>query len=232
MSDTNEEQLLSDLLQEIRREDADVDAAHLEPAVMSAWHAMRGPTTVRLKADTTYLKAGTTYGIYASIVGTAAAMLLVAAASMWFASRDEANVDVSANRHASRDVILPSDRTIKAVGMGHDEGGRHGPPKGGHYVRAEQNVKPPASVDKPTERSDAANAAMEFVPLMPIADHDLGGAFQIVHVQMPRAALGALAPPLQHPAEIVEADVLLGEDGVARAIRISTNGSSFPWRSR
>ena len=73
---------------------------------------------------------------------------------------------------------------------------------------------------------------MEFVPLVPMSERELTGAFQIVRVQMPRASLGALTSPFEHPSEFVEADVLLGEDGMARAIRVSTNESGYPWRSR
>jgi hypothetical protein len=67
---------------------------------------------------------------------------------------------------------------------------------------------------------------------MPITEEELTGSFQIVRVQMPRSALGALRSPLEQPNELVEADVLLGEDGMARAIRVSTSGSGYPWRSR
>ena len=73
---------------------------------------------------------------------------------------------------------------------------------------------------------------MEFIPLMPLTEQELGGSFHLVRVQLPGASLGRLRPPLQPPNEMVEADVLLGEDGMARAIRISTNGSVYPWRSR
>jgi hypothetical protein len=61
---------------------------------------------------------------------------------------------------------------------------------------------------------------------------ELAGPFQIVRVQMPRASLGAMAPPFEHPNPFVEADLLLGEDGMARAIRVSTGQSADPWRSR
>ena len=60
---------------------------------------------------------------------------------------------------------------------------------------------------------------------MPMSEQELSGPFQLVRVQMPRASLGALRLPLEHPNELVEADVLLGEDGMARAIRVSTSGS-------
>ena len=67
---------------------------------------------------------------------------------------------------------------------------------------------------------------------MPITEQELTGSFQIVRVQMPSASLGALRSPLEHSNDMVEADVLLGEDGRARAIRLNTNGSIYPWRSR
>jgi hypothetical protein len=70
------------------------------------------------------------------------------------------------------------------------------------------------------------------VPLLPFTEQELTGSFQIVRVHMPSASLGALRPPLAQPHDIVEADVLLGEDGRARAIRLNTNGSIYPWRSR
>ena len=82
-------------------------------------------------------------------------------------------------------------------------------------------------------RQAAAEGPLEFVPLMPLTRQELSGPFQLVHVQLPRASLGAMAPPHQFPGQLVEADVLLGEDGMARAIRVSSNGSvTTPWRSR
>ncbi len=71
-----------------------------------------------------------------------------------------------------------------------------------------------------TRRPGAARAplprlerdVLDFVPLVPMGEHELSGAFQIVRVQL---AGGADGP--------VQADVLLGEDGVARAIRVATH---------
>ena len=77
------------------------------------------------------------------------------------------------------------------------------------------------------------NVNVDFVPLVPMAADELSGSFQIVRVQMPRAALGALASTVDvgRADDPVQADLLLGEDGMARAIRVSANGS-VPWRSR
>jgi hypothetical protein len=74
---------------------------------------------------------------------------------------------------------------------------------------------------------------VDFVPLVPMAAGELSGSFQIVRVQMPRAALGALAGAVDagRADDPVQADLLLGEDGMARAIRVSANGS-VPWRSQ
>jgi hypothetical protein len=84
----------------------------------------------------------------------------------------------------------------------------------------------------PAVETAAADSPIEFVPLLPMTDQELRGSFQIVRVQMPNASLGPLRSPLQSPNDLVEADVLLGEDGRARAIRLNTNGSVYPWRSR
>jgi hypothetical protein len=75
--------------------------------------------------------------------------------------------------------------------------------------------------------------SVDFIPLLPMTPGELSGSFQIVRVQMPRAALGALArtTDMRHVQDPVLADVLLGEDGMARAIRVSTDGTA-PWRIR
>jgi hypothetical protein len=65
-----------------------------------------------------------------------------------------------------------------------------------------------------------------------MTEQERAGPFQLVRVQLPNASLGALRSPLVLPNEMVEADVLLGEDGRARAIRVNTSGSIYPWRPR
>ena len=103
---------------------------------------------------------------------------------------------------------------------------------------ATTSVKPPdarpPTVDLPPFRpiARALPVSKEASPIglpCPIASSP---AVQIVRVQMPRASLGALASPLGYPGELVEAEVLLGEDGLARAIRLSTMESAFPGRPR
>jgi hypothetical protein len=83
-------------------------------------------------------------------------------------------------------------------------------------------------------RRPAETETLSFFPLVPMTGEELSGSFQIVRVQMPRASLDTLArtPGMTNPAELIEADLLLGEDGMARAIRVSSNETSYPWRSR
>jgi hypothetical protein len=91
---------------------------------------------------------------------------------------------------------------------------------------------PPTPPSLSTPVTPPTVASTEFIPLVPMTEQELAGSFQLVRVQMPRASLGALRSPLEHPDELVEADVLLGVDGMARAIRVPTGGSVYPWRSR
>ena len=67
----------------------------------------------------------------------------------------------------------------------------------------------PTAPDAPiAPNTPVAQSLDEFVPLMPMTERELSGPFQLVRVQMPRASLGALRSPLEHPNELVEADVL------------------------
>lgn len=66
----------------------------------------------------------------------------------------------------------------------------------------------------------AAAGAVPFVALSPAPG--AAGAFHLMRVQLPESAIWTLGlePPASRDSGFVEADVLLGEDGVARAIRI------------
>jgi hypothetical protein len=58
------------------------------------------------------------------------------------------------------------------------------------------------------------NDIVSFVPLVPMTADELSGSFSIARVQIGQT----------------QADVLLGEDGMARAIRVSTNERTSPGR--
>jgi hypothetical protein len=69
--------------------------------------------------------------------------------------------------------------------------------------------------------SNDAEIATDFVPLLTGVGNTPLDNGQVIRVQMPRAALASFGLPfnLERANESVKADVLLGEDGLARAIR-------------
>jgi hypothetical protein len=78
----------------------------------------------------------------------------------------------------------------------------------------------------PRETTDQLEA---FVRLLPITEHDLG-SIRVARVRLPGPAARALGLDARTAtlgtAAFVEADVLLGEDGMARAIRVVQEGFS------
>ncbi|MFL6275754.1 MAG: hypothetical protein ACJ74G_11265 [Blastocatellia bacterium] len=62
----------------------------------------------------------------------------------------------------------------------------------------------------------------EFIPLTALADATAMGSGTIMRVEMPRASLIAMGLPLnaERAHETVKADIVVGDDGLARAIRL------------
>jgi hypothetical protein len=213
MADTDEEQLLSGLLREVAREDAALDAAHLENRLTtSAWNG-------RLATS----RQWSSRVMVACAIAAAAAVTLTSAIML---QRQRTPTPADA-----RDVqqSVPAVSPEPAPPAGEDVTGK--PAVTRLPARSEITQSPPGSA-LPASHSPAAQSQLEFVPLMPFSGQDLAGPFQIMRVQMPRASLGPPLSPFEHPHELIQADVLLGEDGMARAIRVPASGSSFLWRSR
>jgi hypothetical protein len=231
MANSNEAQLLSDLLRDIAREDARLDAAHLETRVIEA-----------SASDRAILPSfGATGLMRWAIAATVAAAALVPAV-FWLRVQEPVTRGVKVD--VTEEVVGQTNRGGPAEANGPARTNR--PAKAGHVPQiATSTVIKSAPIvaavgQSPVTQSPIAPIAQspitpsldEFVPLMPMTERELSGPFQLVRVQMPRASLGALQSPLELPNELVEADVLLGEDGMARAIRVSKSGSVYPWRSR
>ena len=222
MADTHEEQLLTDLLGRIAREDARLDASHLESRVMDA---IDSGTTVRLTPDTRYWA-----------VAAASLIAVLLPVTLWLNSAPR--VDTVGAKTDTTEVTIADKSEVPVKVPAH----RSVPPRPAFAPRATAakhanltnltNLTNPTNPTNPPNPSNPSYSPEEFVPLMPLTERELAGPFQIVRVQMPRASLGTLRSPLEHPNEVIEADVLLGEDGMARAIRVSASGSVYPWRSR
>ena len=206
MPDSHEEQLLSDLLSAIAREDARLDAAHLEARVIAAAEA-KTPVT---DSKGLYVKA-------AAIV-----MAVLVPGVMWM-TREGPVQTTEVNIEAAEPAAVETPVNVE-------------PPTrpSAQVRRARTHATLPTPTTPPTHSTPIAPvlSADDFVPLLPLTEQELTGSFQLVRVQMPRASLGTLRSPLERPDELVEADVLLGADGMARAIRVSTSGSVYPWRTR
>lgn len=209
MSDANEERLLTALLRDVA--DADANAAapeDLETRTLLCWEHMKHSPSAGVTRTWRPAPSRVTLAF-----ALAAAVLLLAGASIQFRS-------VSAPPRTA-DVIstAPSNGTAASL------------------TREAVSIAP-TSAGLPVKRSARRRAiptrvTVDFVPLVPMTGDELSGSFQIVRVQMPRAALGALAGAVDtgRADDPVQADLLLGEDGMARAIRVSTHGS-VPWRSQ
>jgi hypothetical protein len=73
-----------------------------------------------------------------------------------------------------------------------------------------------------TGGSSASETVTDFIPLTAIADATAMHSGTIVRVEMPRASLIAMGLPLhaERAHETVKADIVVGDDGLARAIRL------------
>jgi hypothetical protein len=109
---------------------------------------------------------------------------------------------VEVNDRASRITSEPRVRSMNAAyGNGGVRGGRNGGVSAGEAA--------------------AQEVATEFIPLMQGAQYASAEEGHLVRVELPRAALASFGLPVNAEATAgrVKADVLLGEDGIARAIR-------------
>jgi hypothetical protein len=85
----------------------------------------------------------------------------------------------------------------------------------------------PGSVALPAENSEGsqladADSMANFVPVPNGDPLDSDGPGLVVHVALTRGSLGELGYPVDkaHATEVVQADVLVGEDGWPRAVRL------------
>lgn len=81
--------------------------------------------------------------------------------------------------------------------------------------------RPPLDVDQSGSDDDIA----VFVPIGPVTGPERDEAMQVVRVRLSRSALLGFGVPIDeiHAGEALQADVLLGEDGLARGIRFVKN---------
>jgi hypothetical protein len=79
----------------------------------------------------------------------------------------------------------------------------------------------PAALERPARAERPQEIATEFIPLTQGAQYTQSEEGHVVRVELPRSALASFGLPVNFEAASgrVKADVILGEDGTARAIR-------------
>ncbi len=70
-------------------------------------------------------------------------------------------------------------------------------------------------------QAEAAEVATDYLPLTYLAETAVPESGLVVRVQIPRLALVSLGVPInvERAGELVQADIVIGDDGLARAIR-------------
>jgi len=81
----------------------------------------------------------------------------------------------------------------------------------------------PVEAEKRPRRAETPSEIVSFMPLSPEARRDLQGSFQVARVLLPRQVLAdlGLVPDASRVGGPIQADVVFGEDGLARAIRLA-----------
>ena len=202
MSDKDSHRLLTELLTEIGGADLKIDApGGMEERVLRHWDRDVTARAARIR------RRPRTPGWLVSCAGAlAAAMLLLVLVHRSpqgpiVAGAPVADPEVRAQPKA---VEVPAAAMPPAVG-----------PRPIAIARVEAE-KRPRRVDTPSE-------IVSFIPLFPEARQDLLGSFQVARVLLPRDVLADLGvvPDASRVGGPIQADVVFGEDGLARAIRLA-----------
>ena len=102
-----------------------------------------------------------------------------------------------------------------------------------HAIRTSAPVRPRPAAPRPAPAAPR-EVTTEFFPLVSASDSEALEGGQLVRMELPRAQLAALGFHLnaERVDERITADVLLGHDGVARAIRFVQPSSALSEESR
>jgi hypothetical protein len=203
MSDNDSHRLLTELLTEIGGADLQINSpGGLEERVLRHWDRDAAARAGRIR------RRPRTPGWLVSCAGAlAAAMLLLVLVHRSSQGPIVAGVPVADPevRAQPKAVEVPAAAAVPpAVG-----------PRPITMARVEAE-KRPRRVESPSE-------IVSFVPLFPEARQDLLGSFQVARVLLPREVLADLGvvPDASRVGGPIQADVVFGEDGLARAIRLA-----------
>lgn len=97
-----------------------------------------------------------------------------------------------------------------------------------NVARRDTRANTPRRINKAAEDANNNEVASDFIALTYTDETSSGNNGMVVRVKLPRATVIAMGLPLNanHTDGYVKADVLVGDDGVARAIRLVQDSSS------
>lgn len=132
--------------------------------------------------------------------------------------QEEASVEKTAQPTVAPGIVEQKPEPpnqIARVNDGVKRGVHQGPRTGGRRSSSKKQTKPVEAAESRTE------VATEFIPLIHGEEMSPSDGGQIIRVEMPRSALVAFGLPMnmERAGERVKADVVVGNDGLARAIR-------------
>jgi len=202
MSDKDSHRLLTELLTEIGGADLKIDSpGGMEERVLRHWDRDATARAARIR------RRPRTPGWLVSCAGAlAAAMLLLV-----LVHRSSQGPTVAGAPVADPEVrAQPKAVEVPAAAM---------PPAVGPLPIAIARVE----AEKRPRRVDTPSEIVSFIPLFPEARQDLLGSFQVARVLLPREVLADLGvvPDASRVGGPIQADVVFGEDGLARAIRLA-----------
>jgi hypothetical protein len=228
--DLNEEKSFNNLCREIvlavRADEKDVDAAAEAPFAYQRIRARIASERQRGKRPALTAAAlsaglGRIFELIAgtilrrrSLVAAAAIAVIGIPASLWFRSTDRillppVTEPVAANLPPP---ILPAPVKVAVERQTTAEGEESPGPQAGRARAATRSIR----------RSEAGEIATDFLPLTYLANSDALESGHVMRVQVSRMALASLGVPMNtdRANEMVNADIVIGDDGLAHAIRI------------
>jgi hypothetical protein len=203
MTDIQHQQLLTELLNEIAQADSQVDPPQgMEERVMKCWDRNGIARATRIRR-----KPRAHVRLVSGVGALVAAVLLSVVVNRSSRGPTAGSVPVApAEARAQPTVAQASAPAATSPAV---------PPRPIAIARPELEKRP--------QRAAPPSEIMSFVSLSPDVRQDLLGSFQIARVLLPREALADLGVVLDanRVGEPIQADVVFGEDGLARAIRLA-----------
>lgn len=211
MTNPHDDTVLSARLRELAQADERVDVpVRVEQAVLAEWDR-----TPRIQGRVVSLRTWR----WVVVAGSVAALLIVGVMitkkgpiSATRVRQPAAEISRSVGTQPQKQTAPDTRAALSETGLQPTRQRSRGPAP---------SRRPPPDVD----RSEPDDTVAVFVPIGPMTAPERDEAMQVVRVRLSRSALLGFGVPIDesHAAEALQADVLLGEDGLARGIRLVKN---------